>query len=281
MSERFIQAGEVRLCTEAFGKNTDPAILLIMGAQSSMIWWDRDFCRRLADTGHYVIRYDNRDTGRSTAYPPGQPDYTFEDMADDAIHILDAYGIAKAHFAGMSMGGLLGQIIALRHPERVSALTLIMTSNFAPHLPEMDGKVMKFFMEHASLNWSDRDAVVRFSLGKWKMLAGSKYPLDEDRTRILAREELERWDNPESMNNHGLVTGGESYLTRTSDIAVPTQVIHGTEDPIIPYPHGVHLAEAIPGAFLITLEGVGHELPKEEWNTLIDAISTFGQHPAL
>lgn len=273
MSEHLIQVNGIHLYTESFGEANNPAILLIMGAQSSMIWWETEWCQRLAETGRYVIRYDNRDVGRSMTYELGQPEYTFEDMADDAIHVLDSYGIKKAHIVGMSMGGMLTQMIALRHPDRVSAITLMMTSNFAPHLPEMEAKVLDFFTENAAVDLSDKQAFVQFTVGKWKVLAGPKYPFDEERITKLAKEEWEHSDRVVSLNNHALIAGGESYLGKTAEISVPTQVIHGTDDPIIPYEHGAHLADVIPGASLTTLEGVGHEIPREEWDTLIEVIT--------
>ena len=270
MNEQLVKVNGIQLYTESFGDHHDPAILLIMGAQSSMIWWEKDLCQRLADNGRFVIRYDNRDVGRSTTYELGHPEYTFEDMADDAVHVLDAYGIEKAHIVGMSMGGMLTQMIALRHPERVSAITLMMTSNFAPDLPEMEAKVLDFFTENASVDLSDKQAFIAFTVGKWNVLAGRKYPFDEKRIARLSGEEWDHANLAASLNNHGLIAGGESYLARTSEISVPTQVIHGTDDPIIPYEHGVHLANVIPGASLITLEGVGHEIPREVWDVLIE-----------
>ncbi|WP_106769707.1 alpha/beta fold hydrolase [Paenibacillus faecalis] len=272
MNPLRIENNGVHIYTESFGSRNDPAVLLIMGAQASLVWWEKEFCQRLSDTGRFVIRYDHRDVGRTIAYKPGHPEYTFEDMADDAIHILDAYGIEKAHIVGLSMGGMLTQIIALRHPHRVSAITLMMTSNFAPHLPGLEEKVIQFFADHVDVDWSDKRAFIQFTVDKWHVLAGTKYPFDQKRITRLAEEEWEHWDNPASINNHGLVSGGESYLGRTAEIAVPTLVVHGTDDPIIPYEHGVHLANVIPGATLITLEGVGHEIPPEIWDTLINCL---------
>jgi pimeloyl-ACP methyl ester carboxylesterase len=272
MNEKIIKINNIHLCTESFGNRTDPAILLIMGATASMIWWEYEFCQRLADRGRYVIRYDNRDVGRSVTYPPGDPKYTFENMADDAIHVLDAYGIGNAHFAGMSMGGILTQIIALRHVQRVLSVTLISTSNFAPDLPPMDEKVMSYFTNTGAIDWTNEQQVISFTVGKWRILSGSKYPFDEKRITRLATEEARRAINLASMNNHGLVTGGESYLERTKKINVPALVIHGTEDPIIPYEHGVSLANVIPDAGLLTLEGTGHELPYGDWDQIINAI---------
>jgi pimeloyl-ACP methyl ester carboxylesterase len=129
---RIVNANGVELCTESFGDPYQPAILLIMGAAASMLWWPDELCRRVAAAGRHVIRYDQRDTGWSTSYPPGQPGYSLDDLADDVIAILAAYGIERAHLVGMSLGGMLAQIIALKYPGRVSALTLIASSVFGP-----------------------------------------------------------------------------------------------------------------------------------------------------
>ena len=273
MSERLFKADGIEICAESFGNPANPAILLIMGAQASMVWWEEPFCQRLAEKGHYVIRYDNRDVGRTTVYEPGNPGYTFEDMADDAIRVLDEYGIKQAHFAGLSMGGMLTQMIALRHPGRVLTVSLLLTSNFAPELPPMEEKVMNYFTEAGATDWEDEESVIAFTVGKWRVLAGSKHPIDKEKIYFLAKEEVKRSTNMASIENHGLVTGGESYLVRTGEIDVPALVIHGTEDPIIPYEHGIALANAIPNAVLLTLEGTGHEVHYEDWDTIIGAIS--------
>lgn len=273
MSEQLLQVNGIEICSESFGNPANPVVLLIMGAQSSMVWWEVEFCQRLAETGRYVIRYDNRDVGRSTTYEPGHPGYTFEDMADDAIHVLDAYGIEQAHIVGMSMGGMLTQIMALRHPHRVLTITLLSTSNFAPDLPPMEEKVVAFFADSGAIDWTNEEAVIQFTVDKWRILVGSKHPLDEVRICNLAKEEVERSNDMASMNNHGLITGGETYLVKTGEISAPALVIHGTEDPIIPYEHGIALAHAIPGAGLLTLEGTGHELHVDDWDIIIDAIT--------
>lgn len=273
MSERFIQIDGITICTDSFGEPAHPAILLIMGAQSSMLWWEEEFCRRLADEGRFVIRYDNRDVGRSTTYEPGQPKYTFEDMADDAVCVLDAYKIEQAHLVGMSMGGMLTQMIALRHPERVQSITLLSTSNFAPHLPPMEEKVMAFFSNMGTIDWTDEQSVVGFARGRSRILVGSKHPFDEIKVSLLAQKDFTRSTNPASMTNHALLSGGESYLSRTGEIDVPALIIHGTEDPIIPYEHGKNLANEIPGSALLALEGTGHELHYDDWDIVIDAIA--------
>ncbi|RJE86050.1 alpha/beta hydrolase [Paenibacillus sp. 1011MAR3C5] len=272
MTQKLITNDGAVIYTESFGNPAHPAVLLIMGAQSSLVWWQEAFCHYLADEGRFVIRYDNRDTGLSTTYEPGQPGYTFEDMADDAIHILDGYGIEQAHIVGMSMGGMLAQMIALRHKSRVRTITLLATSNFAAHLPPMEEKIMDYFSNAGQLDWTDTQAVINFNIDKSKLLSGSKNPFDLPRISQLAEEEARRSSRMESINNHVLVSGGEHYLTRTSEIDIPALVIHGTEDPIIPYPHGQHLADTIPGATLVTLEGSGHELHHHDWDAIIGAI---------
>ncbi|MFD0590456.1 alpha/beta fold hydrolase [Paenibacillus sp. GCM10027627] len=272
MQQKIIHTNGIELYTEHFGNPSNPAILLIMGAQASLVWWEEAFCNYLADEGRFVIRYDNRDVGRSTFYEPGKPDYTFEHMADDAIEILNAYGIQRAHFVGMSMGGMLTQMIALRHPERVDSVTLISASNFAPDLPPVSDKVMEFFLTIGEVDWADEKAVVELAVAKAKVLSGWKYPIDEERVALLSLQEMRRGKNLASMSNHALVAGGEGYLTRTSEIAVPALIIHGSEDPLVPYAHGAALAAAIPNSTILPLEGTGHELPFGDWDEVVRAI---------
>lgn len=273
MSEKRIDTGTITLHTESFGNPDDPALLLIMGAQSSMIWWEEAFCRRLAETGLFVIRYDNRDTGRSTTCEPGQPDYGLEEMAEDSVSVLDAYGIGQAHMMGMSLGGMLAQIVALRHSSRVSSLVLLATSNFAAHLPPMEEKVATFFVGMGEVDLTDREAFIRFTIDRSRVLVGSKHEFDEDKTARFAAEDFDRANNPVSMTNHALLAGGESEMARTAEIGVPVLVIHGTEDPIIPYAHGEHLVRVLPHAKLLTLAGSGHELHEDDWPIVIEAIA--------
>lgn len=128
MNERLVKENGIDICAESFGRPSDPAILLIMGAATSMIWWENEFCERIADNGRFVIRLDNRDVGRSTAYELGNPEYTFEDMADDANRVLDAYGIERAHIVGMSMGGMLTQMQQHCSPWKAQDTSFILTT---------------------------------------------------------------------------------------------------------------------------------------------------------
>jgi pimeloyl-ACP methyl ester carboxylesterase len=273
---------DVEICTESFGDTSHPAILLIMGASASMVWWDEEFCRGLADRGRFVIRYDNRDVGRSTVYRPGAPQYTVEDLADDAVKVLDDYGIHKAHLVGMSLGGMIAQLVALRDSQRVLTLTLMMSSVWDdnPNLPPIDKKVLEYHAAGTSVNWSDAQTAIPYMVEGWQLLSGSKHQFNAQRTYQLAEIEFNRARNLVSMFNHALLQGGEAYYGKMNDIKAPTLIIHGTEDPVLPYAHGQALAESIAGATLLALEGVGHEIPKPEWNRIIDAIITHTKSKA-
>ena len=274
MSEQILKINKVDICTESFGNHKDPAVLLIMGAMSSLDWWDEDFCLRLADQGRFVIRYDHRDLGRSTVYEPGTSNYTITDMADDAAGVLDAYFIEQAHIVGMSLGGLIGQILALRYPERVTTLTLIASSVFGTvmeKLPPMDQSILDYHAKSASMDWSNREAVIAFLADGWKTLAGSK-PYEQERMYKLARREADRAKQLPSRFNHALLAGGDEYYDRMGEISVPVLILHGTEDPALPYEHGLALAKAIPHSELVTLDGSGHEIHSEDWDKIIDSV---------
>ncbi|MGE6376019.1 alpha/beta fold hydrolase [Peribacillus muralis] len=275
MSEQILTINKVHICTESFGNAKDPALLLIMGAMSSLDWWDEDFCIRLADQGRFVIRYDHRDLGRSTIYEPGTSNYTITDMVDDAAGVLDAYSIEQAHIAGMSLGGLIGQILTLRYPERVTTLTLIASSVFGTvmeELPPMDQRILDHHAKSASVDWTNKESVIAFLADGWKTLAGSK-PYEQERMYKLAKREAERAKQLPSRFNHAMLAGGEEYYDRMGEISVPVLIIHGTEDPALPYEHGLALKKAIPQATLVTLDGSGHEVHREDWDEIIDSVS--------
>jgi pimeloyl-ACP methyl ester carboxylesterase len=273
--EKVEKINGVDLCTESFGDPSDPTVLLIMGAFASMLWWPEAFCRRLAEGGRHVIRYDNRDTGRSIAYPLGHPGYSLEDLADDATMILSAYGVNRAHLVGMSLGGMIAQIVALKYPERVLSLSLIMSSVFGPPNPDLPGpddRIVAYHRSSASPDWNDKPAVVNYSVEGWRLLSGSAHAFDESTVRETAVREVDRSANLPSMFNHALLKGGEQWHGKIDHIRVPTVVIHGTEDPALPYPHGIELARTIPGARLVTLERTGHELNRGDWDEIIAAL---------
>jgi pimeloyl-ACP methyl ester carboxylesterase len=276
MSERIVKINAAEICTESYGNPNDPAVLLIMGATASMIWWEDEFCRLIAGKGRFVIRHDNRDTGRSIVYEPGHPKYDLVDMVDDAAGILDSYGIRQAHIVGMSLGGMIAQMLALRHPDRVLSLIIMMSTVFGPdnpELPQMDEKIIAFHAGAGTIDWSDQQAAIDFTVEKWRILNGSKHPFDEDRILELATVEVNRAVNFTSMFNHAFLDGGDEYVGRGNEIIVPTLIIQGSDDPIFPTAHGVALRDGIPNATLLVLEGTGHELHHGDWKTIVEALA--------
>ena len=276
--ERIVRANGVDLCVQAFGDPADPAILLMAGNACSMHWWREEFCLRLAERSRYVIRYDNRDTGRSVSYQPGAAPYTGRDLAADAVGLLDALDLPGAHLVGWSMGGGLAQLIALEHPERVASLTLISTSpagpgQFHPDLPPMTDELGAHFAGQAPpADWSDRAAVIDWMVASERALARSQ-PFDEAAVRQFLERDLDRSASPASRTNHFAIGAGEPWRHRLPTIAAATLVIHGTEDPLFPYGHAVALATGIPDAELVPLPDTGHELPRAGWDTVIAAIA--------
>jgi pimeloyl-ACP methyl ester carboxylesterase len=262
----------VELCLDTFGSPADPAVLLIQGMSGSMLWWEEDFCARIAAGGRFVIRYDHRDTGASVSYPPGRPGYTGADLGGDAVGILDALGVPAATVAGISMGGAIAQLIALDRPERVTALVLIATTAGGDDLPGMAPRLRAHYAELTPPDYTDRDAVIAHLLAEHRVHAGS-HPFDEAAVRELIARDVDRTVNIESaMTNHALAESGGSWRSRLGSITAPTVVLHGTEDPLFPYPHGEALARAIPGARLVPMPGAGHEVPRAVWDVVIPAI---------
>ncbi len=275
----------VDLCSEAFGDPSDPTVLLIMGAGSSMVRWDDRFCRRLAAGGRHVVRYDNRDVGRSTTDEPGQVRYTLEHLADDAVAVLDSMAVEQAHVVGASMGGMIAQLVALRHPARVRSITAIMstpdpsvtmtflTGEDPGELPPPSLAVVERLAVRQSLDWSDDAAVVDDFVAMFRALAGRRHVFDEARERALATIELMRSPSIASSGNHAIaVATTPPWRHRLGEISAPALVIHGTEDPILPLPHGRALAADNPGARFLGMDGVGHELPMATWDRVIAAI---------
>jgi pimeloyl-ACP methyl ester carboxylesterase len=274
VAERMIEANGIELCTEAFGDPADPAILLVMGVGASMLWWEDDFCRVLADGGRHVIRYDHRDTGRSTTYPPGAPGYTGADLVADAVGVLDAYGIPAAHVVGVSAGGAFAQLLTLAFPTRVRSLVLISTSPATPGERRLPPPAERFrrFLATADVDWSDRGSVVDYLVGYSRMLAGGERPFDEAAARELVRRDVERAHDIAAAENHSALPEGDVPRAPLSSIAVPTLVIHGTADPMFPLEHGQAVAAEIPGARLLTLEGAGHGVDRADRETIVRAI---------
>jgi pimeloyl-ACP methyl ester carboxylesterase len=275
MNGVFVAAGDATLFTESVGDGSAPAVLLIMGAMASGVWWPSSFCAQLASRGRFVIRYDHRDTGRSTNYGPGGATYSTETLAGDALAVLDAYNVESAHLVGMSIGGYLSQLLALKAPHRIKTLTLIASERLAladPALPGMDPRVPAYHAQSAKLDWTDRDAVLEYQVGAWRLLNGSAHQFDEAFIRALAQEDWDRTPNPLTPFNHAGLRDATGWTGRLDEIHAPTLIIHGTEDIVLPYAHGLALNAALRNSRLLTLEGSGHELHPLDWPVIIDAI---------
>jgi pimeloyl-ACP methyl ester carboxylesterase len=274
MAERMIDVNGVGLCTEPFGDPGDPPILLIMGIGGSMLWWEEGFCRMLADGGRFVIRYDHRDTGRSVTYPPGHPGYTGADLTADAVGVLDAYGIAAAHLVGVSAGGGCAQELALDRPDRVLSLVLMSTSPVTPGDRGLPPPSVEFerFVATARVDWSDPDSVIEYLIAYQRVLAGGRRPFDEVVVRDLVRGDVARARDFAAVQNHDVLPPGEAPSKPLSAIAAPTLVIHGAADPMFPIEHGRALAEEIPGARLLTLDGAGHGVDRADWEAIVRAV---------
>lgn len=254
-----------------FGRPTDPAVLLIAGSCSSMDWWEPDFCARLAAAGRYVIRYDHRDTGDAPSSPPGEPDYTGDDLVTDALAVLDELKVPAAHVVGISMGGALAQVLALDHPDRVLSLTAIATSAAVgdDDVPGMDPKVAAAYAELTEPDWTDDAAVVEHIVNSQRIASTAPYDAEEiRRTATIAVGRTT--NNQSSQQNHHAVRGGSGpWRHRLGEIKVPTLVLHGDEDPLFPLPHGEVLAREIPNARLAVLPHTGHEFPRRNWPVVI------------
>lgn len=275
MQREIALPGEVRIATETFGEASSPSVLLIMGAMASMLWWPDDFCRALAQKGLHVVRYDNRDTGLSTKYPAGTPGYSFSDMVDDAVAVLDGHDIGKAHVVGMSMGGMLAQMLALRYPTRIASLSVISTSPVGidtSKLPGMTAAYLTHSAKGADVDWSDRARVIEFMVEDSRMLASTAHPFDAGRLRDFVSRDYDRAGSLASAANHFMLMDGAAS-ERISDLSAPLLVIHGTADPIFPVEHGRTLASAVSGARLVEVPGGGHELHRDDWAIMIDAIA--------
>ncbi|MDR9773376.1 alpha/beta hydrolase [Rhizobium hidalgonense] len=275
MNERIIKIDDVEIATQAFGDPTHEPILLIMGAMASMLWWPDEFCQTLAAQKYYVIRYDNRDTGCSTIYEPGEPPYTMDDMAADAIRILDGYGIERANLLGMSLGGTIAQIAALSHPERVKTLTLMSTTPMGidtSALPHTTDAYMGHAATGETVDWTDDAQVIEFLVEDTRMIAGMAHPYDEGRARAFVERDVERAKNFVSATNHFMLRGGQALKGKLAELAAPLLVIHGTADPIYPVEHGELLARTVKGAKLVRLEGGGHEIHPNDWEEIISAV---------
>ena len=240
-----------------------------------MLWWEEGFCRLLAGHGWFVIRYDQRDTGRSTTYEPGRPGYAGGDLLTDAVAVLDDYGLAAAHLVGVSAGGALVQLLALDFPGRVLSLVLISTSPAVPGDRRLPPPTPAFgeFVRSATVDWLDASSVIDYHVAYARVLAGDQRRFDEAEVRDLVRRDVERAYDFAAVQNHDLLEHDDRHRKQLSSIAAPTLVIHGTADPLFPLAHGRALAREIPGARLLPLERAGHGVQRADWDTITQAIA--------
>ena len=284
MTEHRAKVGSVELVYETIGDPSDAPLLMVMGLGMQLIHWDRELCELLAERGFHVIRFDNRDTGLSTkirgpvpnvmrlmAGMPAQVPYVLRDMAGDTFGLLDHLGIERAHVVGASMGGMIGQTLAIERPERVLSLASIMstTGDRRAGMPKL--RVWSLMMRRAP---QERDAYVRYFVKVFRMIGSPAYRIDEERSRELAAATYDRSHYPAGTARQLaaiLASGSRTAALRQLD--VPTVVIHGESDPLVPLRAGQATARAIPGAELITIPGMGHDLPRELWPTFVDAIA--------
>ena len=268
MTEQFLNVNGVRLCVETFGRADDPAILLIHGASTSLLWWESELCERLAAQGRLVIRYDQRDTGRSTTYPVGAPAYDLVDLAGDALAILDRLGVERAHVVGCSMFGALVLLLGVDHSDRVASLTFVSTSTCEPGLPPIGGHG-----PDRPADLGDPAVQVEYVLGVLRAYDGVSPFFDEAAARALVEADVARaTDMAATLTNPYLIEMDGPQRGSFGDIAVPTLVVHGELDPVFPLPHGKALARAVPGAELVVLAGAAHDLPRQRWDDFVAAL---------
>jgi pimeloyl-ACP methyl ester carboxylesterase len=279
MTNVTVHSGTAEIAVETFGKPSDPPVLLIMGAMASMLWWPEEFCGQLAGRGRYVIRYDNRDTGLSTTWPIGKPGYCFGDLVAVGPAILDALGIRAAHVVGMSRGGVIAQYMALRNLDRILTLTAISTSPLGiKDLPPVTEAYAQHSESGEAVDWGDRADVIDFMMRDARALAGTAHSHDAAAARRLIDGDIARARSFASATNHFRLSGGEDGPEpMAADIRVPVLVIHGTSDPIFPIEHGLAFSKTVPDARWLPIEGGGHELHRDDWPAMIDAIAWHTQ----
>jgi len=283
MPEKLTDVGRgVTICHEDFGDPSDPPLLLVMGLGMQMVGWHDDFCGELADRGYYVVRYDNRDTGRSTHFPfrppaPGQlvarrfppEQYRLEDMAGDAAGLIATLELGPVHLVGASMGGMISQTLAAHRPEMVRSLTSIMSNTGSRVSGQPAFSLLRFLLKRAP---SDREGFIEHSVVLFNAIGSAD--ADDDEIRDIAARTFDRGTDPAGTGRQlGAIVKSGNRAKLLRGIKAPTLVIHGTKDKLVRPSGGRATARLIPGAKLMRIERMGHDLPREHWPRIIDAIA--------
>lgn len=282
------KANGIDIAYQTFGHPSNPAILLVMGLGGQLIWWEEGWCEQLAASGFYVIRYDNRDCGESTYFTDAptpklrdylklmlfkrlpKSAYLLTDMADDAIGLLDALNIEKAHWVGMSMGGMIAQTAVIHHPHRVQTLTSIMSHTGDPKQPRPSNDMIKTLFSPSP---SNRDGYIEHNIKITQAMNGDKSPIDVVITRKLSAIAFDRGHNPEgTARQMGAIIASGSRKADLANVTAPALVIHGDNDPLVNVAGGIDTAETIPNAKLHIIEGMGHGFPEFLWPQIIPLI---------
>jgi pimeloyl-ACP methyl ester carboxylesterase len=279
-----LQSNGIELAYETFGRPGDRPLVLVMGLGAQMLNWDAELCEALAARKQYVIRFDNRDAGQSTQLEQlgvpdfgtllregGAPPYTLADMAADTVGLLDALGLASAHVCGASMGGMIAQTLAFLHPDRVRSLVSLMSTTGNPELPPSRPDALAALMARPP---AERAVSIEHGVAVLRTI-GSPAHFDEARARKLVADSYDRGFTPRGTTRQlAAVVADGDRRARLAGVRAPTLVIHGQADPLFPIEHGRDTAAAIPGALLLELETLGHDLPKPLWPRLVDAIAS-------
>jgi pimeloyl-ACP methyl ester carboxylesterase len=285
VSEETCTVGEVELCYERFGDADDPPMLLVMGLGTQMLGWHEEFCETLAGRGFHVIRFDNRDIGRSTrlSHLPAPTvkqlalrdrraaAYSLDDMADDAVGLLEHLDIAGAHVVGASMGGMIAQAIAIRHPDRVRSLVSIMSSTGSRLTGRPALGVLPTFLKPTPRT---REGYVEHIVRLFEAIGSPGFERDEAEHRAMLERAYDRGIDPAgSARQLAAIMTARNRAPELRRIGVPTLVIHGTADRLVNPSGGRATAKAIPGARLLLIDGMGHDLPRGAWPQIVDAIA--------
>ena len=280
------RANGLELAYETFGDPAGRPLLLVMGLATQMLAWHEDWCADLVRRGFFVVRYDNRDIGLSThlsdAPPPdlmaalggdtSSASYTLDDMADDAAALLDALQIPAAHVVGASMGGMIAQMLAVRHPGRVLSLTSIMSTP-GPAIGPARQEAMAVLLAPPV---TSRDEAVERGIGTYRVIGSPGYPLDDAWQRGVAGESYDRAYDPLGVARQLLAIQASGDRTEAlRGITAPTLVVHGEDDPLVQVEGGRATAAAVPGAELLTIPGMGHNLPRELWPQILDRVEAL------